>query len=185
MNDPGWEQIGPNGAGHPACRNGVSYPNRNGGRPVRSALAGYGPFLVNKGIAIRKIKDGTSKTVAFSELLKIPGQDMRGCLHWGGGAMYLHTEPPNSAYPDLSRYCAVDQSHRTAPCDSSVSGWTGAHKLAARSAHKGGVNAVMIDGSVRFIADEVDSIPHGTDTPRVWQALSTYRGSELVDSSGY
>ena len=99
-----------------------------------SALAGYGPFMVNRGIDLKEATDGTSNTVAFAELLTVPGRDMRGCLHWGGGAMYLHGEPPNSPTADLARFCGEEEVPR-APCRDSTQGWTGAHKLAARSAH--------------------------------------------------
>lgn len=179
MNDPSWEQFGDNEAGHPSCSNGVGYKGSGGGRPIKSSLAGYGPFMMNRGVKLSQATDGTSHTIAFAELLKIPGRDMRGCMHWGGGAMYLHSEPPNSRYPDLSRFCAVSVDDPVAPCDDSVSGWTGAHKLAARSAHTGGVNVAMVDGSARFISDDVETMPHGDDVPGVWQALSTYSGEEL------
>ncbi len=180
MNDPNWEMTGNNRAGHPACRNGVPYPGGSNGRTVKSALAGYGPFLMNRGVKLRQVTDGTSKTVAYAELLKVPGRDMRGCMHWGGGAMYVHSEPPNSRNADLSRFCAVDPNDPTAPCDDSVASWTGAHKLAARSAHPGGVNVTMIDGSSHFVSDDIESMQHGQNVPGVWQALSTFSGGEIA-----
>ena len=126
MNDPGWQQIGANSAGHPTCKIGVQYPVA--ARPVKSALAGYGPFLVNRGLRYKQVIDGTSNTAAFAEVLKEPGEDIRGCLHWGGGCLYLHSEPPNSHYPDLARYCAVGTNDQAAPCDLiSSPPWQGAH----------------------------------------------------------
>jgi prepilin-type N-terminal cleavage/methylation domain-containing protein/prepilin-type processing-associated H-X9-DG protein len=184
MNEPDWQMIGNNGAGYNSCTNGVQYPNPGGGRPIKSALAGYGPFLVDRMLKLSQVTDGTSHTVGFAELLKEPGQDMRGCLHWGGGCLYLHSEPPNSSYADRARYCAVSDTDPTAPC-SKTPDWPGAHKLAARSAHSGGVNVVMLDGSTHFIANDVDSIQHGQNTPGVWQALSTYSGSEDLSSPGF
>jgi prepilin-type N-terminal cleavage/methylation domain-containing protein/prepilin-type processing-associated H-X9-DG protein len=181
MNDPDWEQIGANKAGYNSCTNGVQYPGTGSGRPIRSALAGYGPFLVNRGLGLRQVTDGTSHTVAFAELLKVPGRDMRGALHWGGGCMYLHSEPPNSSYPDRARYCAVGADDPVAPCEQTPD-WPGAHKLAARSAHPGGVNVVMIDGSVHFISNNIESMQHGDNVPGVWQALSTYGGGESITS---
>ena len=42
---------------------------------------------------------------------------------------------------------------------------------AARSRHPGGVNAVMCDGSVQFIVDDVDLA--------TWRAASTIKGDEV------
>jgi prepilin-type N-terminal cleavage/methylation domain-containing protein/prepilin-type processing-associated H-X9-DG protein len=177
MNDPNWEQFGANKAGYNSCTNGVEYPPASGGRPIKAALAGYGPFLVNRYLKLRQVTDGTSHTVAFAELLNIQGVDMRGSLHWGGGCLYLHSEPPNSKYPDRARYCAVSSNDPVAPCETTPD-WPGAHKLAARSAHPGGVNVVMIDGSAHFISEDINSMQHGENVPGVWQALSTYGGNE-------
>ena len=44
--------------------------------------------------------------------------------------------------------------------------------FAARSLHRGGVNAAMVDGSVRFVSDSVD-----LDT---WRAFGTVAGGEVV-----
>jgi prepilin-type N-terminal cleavage/methylation domain-containing protein/prepilin-type processing-associated H-X9-DG protein len=60
--------------------------------------------------------------------------------------------PPNSGNPDLAAHGI---------------GW-----FAARSAHPGGVNALLADGSVRFVADAVE--------PATWRALSTRAGGETV-----
>jgi prepilin-type N-terminal cleavage/methylation domain-containing protein/prepilin-type processing-associated H-X9-DG protein len=46
-----------------------------------------------------------------------------------------------------------------------------------RSDHPGGVNAVMADGSVKFIKDSVEQ--------KVWWAINTARGSEVVSASDY
>jgi prepilin-type processing-associated H-X9-DG protein len=42
----------------------------------------------------------------------------------------------------------------------------------ARSAHNGGVNTAMGDGSVTFVIDEVDQL--------VWQGMCTRGGSEVI-----
>lgn len=46
-----------------------------------------------------------------------------------------------------------------------------------RSDHGGGVNFTMVDGSVRFIAEEVDH--------QILQALSTRAGGEIIDKNAY
>ena len=76
------------------------------------------------------------------------------------------------------------------------------HYSAASSLHPGGMNALMGDGSVRFVQDTIDSwrfdpstgAPLGAaqdpggwwrdlPTPGVWQALGTRSGGELAGSS--
>lgn len=49
--------------------------------------------------------------------------------------------------------------------------------VTVRSYHPGGVNAVLADGSVRFISDTV--------VPTVWLSLGTIAGGEVVSASAY
>jgi prepilin-type N-terminal cleavage/methylation domain-containing protein/prepilin-type processing-associated H-X9-DG protein len=46
-----------------------------------------------------------------------------------------------------------------------------------RSDHPGGVNFAFVDGSVRYIANEID--------PALYKALATREGGEMVDNSAY
>lgn len=83
---------------------------------------------------------------------------------------------------------------------SSFTAWTNS----ATSMHPGGLNALMGDGSVRFIKDTIQTWPFSTISGNpagalqnaygawvnlppagVWQALSTRNGSELIGSDGY
>lgn len=166
MNDVQWEQIGTDGRGHPENPTGVQFSAQNG-RRIRSALSGFGPLLVNKGIALREAVDGTSHTAAVSEIRTVEGDDIRGSLHFGGGVLYLHSELPNSPIQDITRLCV---NVNEAPCAATDATWRGYHKLSARSAHLGGVNVLMLDSSVRFVGDHVDW--------EVWKAASTFAGNE-------
>ena len=49
------------------------------------------------------ITDGTSNTVFVSELLKSPGNDWRGVMHYPEGPLYHHNQTPNSPVPDEFR----------------------------------------------------------------------------------
>ena len=78
---------------------------------------------------------------------------------WSGRerTLYNHAQPPNGRVPDC--------------LDALVVGASG--MATARSWHLGGVNALMGDGSVRFVLDSIDT--------NVWRALGTRNGGELVD----
>ena len=49
--------------------------------------------------------------------------------------------------------------------------------VTARSYHTGGVNALFMDGSVRFITNSIDQV--------TWRALGTRNGGEPVDPTKY
>ncbi len=169
MNDTDWRQLGSDGRGHPQNPTGVEFPKPNG-RKIRSALSGFGPLLVNRGIALRQAVDGTTHTAMVAEIRNEDGNDIRGSLHFGGGVMYLHSETPNSPIQDITRLCVNTPE---APCASTELTWRGYHKLSARSAHPGGVNLLLLDGSVRLVGDDFE--------PSLWRATSTFSGGELLD----
>jgi prepilin-type processing-associated H-X9-DG protein len=99
------------------------------------------------------------------------GNDPRG-FAWCSGeyrcALYNHYYSPNAANFDCITSVTVDP---TIPPQKlySAYGWR-----TARTAHSGGVNAVMADGSVHFLTNEIDL--------SIWRAMSTTSGGES-DSS--
>ncbi len=116
-------------------------------------------------------KDGTSKTVAASELLNIPGEDTRGALHYGAAIMYMHDFVPNFKDGfDRTRHCVrVDD----APClPTTTQSWRGAWQHSARSRHTGGVNVLHVDSSVQFVSDDVSE--------PIWHALGSPAGGEVL-----
>ena len=123
------------------------------------------------GKRLENIKDGTSTTLMYSELIQGHGDDARGVI-WSGDAFHFNTFlTPNSRLPDrianggAPNFRCVDTSldPRNPPCIPSGGGF-GAHQ-AARSRHPGGVNVCMCDGSVRFVGDTV--------AYSVWQPLGS------------
>jgi type II secretory pathway pseudopilin PulG len=143
------------------------------------------------------VTDGLSHTVAFSERLRGSGletpvperdfwpkwlpavsadQTLQDCLiaartgatpiftlggrwwFWQGRehTLYTHTEQPNGRVPD----CLQPNAHSFG-------------MATARSWHLGGVNALMGDGSTRFVLETIDL--------SVWRGLGTRNGGELVD----
>lgn len=139
--------------------------------PLRS-VASPGMFMINSKIRIADIPDGTSNTAMVSELIKSPGEDWRGVMHYPEGPLYQHNNTPNSPTPDEFRnqFC---RSIPEAPCIGTYTSYdTRKVILSARSRHPGGVNLALADGSVRFVQN---SINLGT-----WKALSTPGGGEVV-----
>jgi prepilin-type N-terminal cleavage/methylation domain-containing protein/prepilin-type processing-associated H-X9-DG protein len=150
-------------------------------------------------VGFTAVRDGTSNTAAFSEWVKgksgqnaaglnlvyqvsqlINGssqQDIAACLasttplwdfkgeYWtlqdtGRGGPYYHIMPPNRPSCNVSASYGVIDSF-----------------IGASSLHPGGVNVLLMDGSVRFIKDAI--------SPTIWNALGTRAGGEVVSADAY
>jgi len=171
-----------------------NYVACSGSNPDGNALAGNGLFYgvdldlnPNAGVRVAGVLDGLSNTVAFSETTLGAGGTApagatdvtlyykqttalsqancdssttlitdRGAL-WADGA-YNCTLYNNVLGPNSPRMDCVQHSNPA---------WK-----AARSRHTGGANALLGDGSVRFVRDAVD-LP-------TWQALGSRNGGEPV-----
>jgi prepilin-type processing-associated H-X9-DG protein len=82
--------------------------------------------------------------------------------------MYNHFYPPNAGEYDCITSVTTDPTPPPAkPRLYAAYGWR-----AARSAHTGGVNAALADGSCRFFGDAVDLA--------LWRALSTRANEDLA-----
>ena len=152
------------------------------GKKNTSNLIGFGPFMVNRKLKLKEVTDGTSNTIMVSEIVNIEGNDSRGTLHWGAGAHFLLTHPPNASFKDLTRHCITKPE---APCKTARRTWQGAHQLTARSGHPGGVNVLLMDSSARFVSDDVDTVQNVTevsygDRPGLWQTYATFAGEESI-----
>ena len=146
-----------------------------------------------KGVKIAQVTDGTSNTVAFSEILAYhtatgavsssspagTNTDQRGAMEYpgAGGNIFMTNFPPGSAGTDVLQSCEP-----TIPAVSPMACKTnlstdGQVWAAARSAHPGGVNAAMGDGSVRFVKTTINSA--------VWRALGSRAGGEVISADQY
>jgi prepilin-type processing-associated H-X9-DG protein len=155
-----------------------------------------GMFFVNSDMTVAKITDGLSKTALASEsllgqpqpeqhnpqfeykfMLSAPVSEIacqnsnlwnytepRG-FAWVNGeyrcALYNHWQPPNSELPD----CMGVQVSGGVNVRFTPYGWR-----TARSNHPGGVNLLLADGAVRFVANEIDV--------NLWKELATIAGGE-------
>ena len=148
--------------------NGASNP------ATRKALSN---FNITRGL--RDVTDGSSNTIAVSETVTGPDgtNDGRGTAWYDWGVQYTHHRPPNSLIPDSvfpAGYCV--NTKRGAPCIGTASSWS-MQDYAARSLHPGGVNAVMADGSVKFVKNTINL--------NIWQAIASINAGEVVSADSF
>lgn len=125
-------------------------------------------FGQDRGTKIKKVTDGTSKTLMMAEYLTGLPNDIRGfAFTFRSGSEFLHVAlTPNSSSPDhlLDHYhlCfpEMNRPELNLPC---ICGAATSNTSASRSRHGGGVQGLLCDGSVQFFTDEIDS--------RLWQSI--------------
>ncbi len=144
---------------------------------------------LSPGANLKEITDGTSRTLLFSEGLvpTTPGwAGPIGSTTYGNmaGGLFSAYETPNSSAPDrVAGHCPQQANPPDptylAPCIAATghpgengSGGNQVH-AAARSLHAGGVNASMVDGSGKFVNDNVDRA--------VWRAAGTMANDESLE----
>jgi prepilin-type N-terminal cleavage/methylation domain-containing protein/prepilin-type processing-associated H-X9-DG protein len=81
--------------------------------------------------------------------------------------MYNHLFPPNGG--GTLRDCDTGQSAIDSPNEAAI--------VSAGSNHPGGANVLLTDGSVRFVKS--------TTAQRVWQAVGTINGGEVISADQY
>lgn len=143
-------------------------------RPTGAGEDGpHAPFWVEYGARLSQITDGTSHTLAMMEMIQSPTGPQgthtnqreidRRARIWNespGCTNITTRETPNSGASDVG--LCIDQPEIGLPCTFSSN--VNNHYLTARSRHPNGVQALMCDGSVHFVADDIDL--------RTWQLLS-------------
>jgi len=129
------------------------------------------------GMGSNQIRDGLTNTAFVSEVLTVNGSvdgkgDVRGVMQYPEGPFYHDNHTPNDPTPDQIRpgYCISDSA---APCIGATD--ARAAIMAARSAHPGGVNLLLGDGSTQFINDSI--------ALATWQALSSPAGNEIISTA--
>lgn len=141
-------------------------------------IGGVAPFYLNFGARDKSIGDGMSKTLAMMEMIQAPttsGQpDRRGRVWDDDTTSYQISTKlvPNSTETDVG--LCRHQPGENLPCQTT----TGSAKddtIGARSRHAGGVNVLLFDGSVHFIANGIDAT--------LWKGLSTMSGYEQLGDS--
>jgi prepilin-type N-terminal cleavage/methylation domain-containing protein len=134
-------------------------------RAVFNAAGHYGAMLAD-------IKDGASNVIAVSEILtRDTPNDSRGAWAYPAGSFFSgsnHVDdvsvgsplPPNGialepSFQDKPIDCSAPLTDKRMACVSPPTDPTRPN-IAARSQHPGGMHALLADGSVKFIGEQID-----------------------------
>jgi prepilin-type N-terminal cleavage/methylation domain-containing protein/prepilin-type processing-associated H-X9-DG protein len=188
-------------------------PDTNGQWPsgviCGSKMSQTGPYFNSTVIRLQDIRDGLSQTVAFSECVKgiglfndgqaadnlsPPGSVLRlGNLPADAEQVYLmcSAADPHARNAPLARLYSLGSfwhigtsnatryNHVMPPntwsCTKQNTDNDGAHTASSR--HPGAVNTFFADGSVRSVKSTVDR--------RIWRALGTRAGGEIISATDY
>jgi prepilin-type N-terminal cleavage/methylation domain-containing protein/prepilin-type processing-associated H-X9-DG protein len=90
----------------------------------------------------------------------------------GLGGAYYHITTPNMAACVVQGQFAKNSPDVATPGGNHIDSFIG-----PSSFHAGGVNLLMMDGSIKFIKDGVN--------PTVWNAMATIRGNETITADAY
>ncbi len=180
-------------------------PAASGGRlNGPSWFLGNDPFLGTP-VTLAGVTDGTSQTVMFSEWVK--GVGSQAAALFTRAEVYLLASgtmtgdsltdanqcqlPSRTNWNYKGQYWSSQDTGRgggywqvTLPnwksCDETFSNYGFANVgslIGPSSAHPGGVNMLLLDGSVRFVKDSI--------IPPIYYGLATIAGAEVIDAGGY
>jgi Protein of unknown function (DUF1559) len=146
-----------------------------------SEVKAYTPYLRNANHAVPLPMPGTA-----ADIISLGGDFKKDTGHteWVDGRThqsgFTTTMPPNSdviyTHLDGQEY-DVDWTNRQEGKGGIVDTIVTYAAVTSRSYHPSGVNTNRADGSVGFIADQIDA--------SLWRSLSTRNGGEVLDESGF
>jgi prepilin-type N-terminal cleavage/methylation domain-containing protein len=145
----------------------------NAGGVTNSAKLNGVAYAVSK-VNFAGVTDGSSNTALVSELILSPdttAHDIRGRYHnpAHGGVLFSTRVTPNTMVPDRFSWCSPHPV-RKAPCINTGSDMF----VSTRSYHPGGVVMGMVDGSLRFVSNNVSAT--------TYKAWGSRNGGEAVSN---
>jgi len=147
-----------NGACQPYITAGVHYHNPNGSpghgnTHEKRYIAGIFGRVLSERVAIQDITDGTTNTIIVGEILPACNDHTGGWWHFNGMAnAHASTSVPiNLMDTCTSPYQALNPRF---PACTAKNNWN--LSWGFRSAHVGGAQFLLCDGSVRFVSENID-----------------------------
>ena len=140
-----------------------------GAAPSSGQLQDHGGFAERVALRIVDFRDGASQTIDVVETIDFGrGVWIHGRPHYNQAAYAINSSSgynnaANSVYPDGSNVPASNRGP-----GKGVAGTWG-----ISSGHRAGANALFVDGSVRFLTNEL--------SPQTLTALATRDGEEIID----
>ncbi len=129
-------------------------------------------FTMNDPRRIKDVSDGTSKTIAISEIISGPNAsgDVRGMWWYTFGSSYEHKNTPNTPFDTMNNFSGTLPlcDATKVKCNMNAPDWK-VMCFAASSYHPGGVNVGLVDGSVAFVSESINVA--------TWQALGSIDGA--------
>ena len=123
-----------------------------------------GVFWRNSNLKIRDMIDGTSNTIMVSERSFEFGAGI-----WPGvGGQEMETDQ-------------LSDGSFASPINKSLTGFSSSHSNGLSSQRGGGINILMGDGSVQFIADSIESSKTPDGPIGVFQKLCNRRDGEVIN----
>ncbi|QDS86563.1 Type II secretion system protein G precursor [Rosistilla ulvae] len=124
---------------------------------------------------IRDMKDGTTQTIAVSEAVNLP--EIHDVDYWGLGSSVDHWPigSPSFGSNEVSEVMGSTGVPINVSLDRTTERSIDERELCFSSRHRGGVQAVLVDGHVKFFAETID--------PQIWSALGTRNNGEVIPDS--
>ncbi len=114
-------------------------------------------------VRMADVTDGLSNTLMIGEIITPEEVDIwcpLGRIHQNMGSFFTGFYPPISLFSDRMFYGSRAKKYGGGKAYTCVDDWSLAAVVSLKSWHKGGVQVVLGDGSVRFISESVDRNTH-------------------------